>query len=397
MAREMVSHLPQAEAPPSVPVKFNKDGDEKKSNWRVPPEKLEALVGAAALTHPRVTFYEVAGSRVTTERLQELQVTVRDIARTHGFPQPMSKAAVSDFDREVALLLYRRMDILTADAADERVWSFLSLVLLPDVALWRYPNPEHRSDYERLIGRPRNVFRRLWWRTHVLGTAVTARIGEDQAVNIVERPRAFGDPRVARYVAQRLLDAIDASPGVKVDALFRDSAKRLLRLFTFVGASALSDDELVDLVDEVIDHSVRFLRAAEEAKSMEEATGRKEAKSKKGAKDGEEPEMDQHAESLPEELGEQLRDVDSSDTQAPIPPLQPEPSEPAPVQEPHRSESLFDLEADTATAASPSPVAPSEFSISTSPPSTRVVDEPSDEPTGGLLGAIRRRVRGRGR
>ena len=88
-----------------------------------------------------------------------------------GWPTPMTRLGGPQFDRQLAAELHRQMHILPADAAVEDVWSFLSLVLLPDVACWRFPD---RSE-ERLRGHFRNVFRRLWWRAYILGATASFR------------------------------------------------------------------------------------------------------------------------------------------------------------------------------------------------------------------------------
>ena len=151
------------------------------------------------------------------------------------------------------------MQIVPADAADEGVWSFLSLVLLPDIALWRYPNPGGKGDYERIIGRPRNVFRRLWWRAFALGPAISAKLLEDEAVAIMERPTLGGNPRIAAALAESHLRAVKANPSVSRTELMRQVTKRLRRLSVIVTLAALKDDALKAVMAEVIAESVESL------------------------------------------------------------------------------------------------------------------------------------------
>ena len=159
------------------------------------------------------------------------------------------------------VLLYRKMQIVPADAASEGVWSFLTLIVLPDVAVWRFP----QRTPERLIGRPRNVFRRYWWRARSLGANPgdpTPELGEDQLVQIMERPSICGNRRLARTFARAVIEAATSSPGVGLEPLMRDTAKRLVRLTPFVCFEALSDDELGSQILDLVGASVGSLQAA---------------------------------------------------------------------------------------------------------------------------------------
>ncbi|MFG3423725.1 hypothetical protein [Micromonospora sp. NPDC047730] len=149
---------------------------------------------------------------------------------------------------------------MPADAPSEEVWSFLSLVLLPDVALWRWPNPLRRPGYERIIGRPRNVFRRLWTRIHSLGEDLGAHLYEDEAVAILERPTLGAHPRVARAIAHGHLITAGGAGAARTDIL-RITARRLRRLAVVVSLESLDDAQLLDLVGNYTKEAVDQLRA----------------------------------------------------------------------------------------------------------------------------------------
>jgi hypothetical protein len=189
--------------------------------------------------------------------LTEIQQTVRKIADDHGWPEPLNRVTGTAFDRAVSADLYRLMRIVPADAASEDVWSFLSLVVLPDVAFWRWPNPNRTVGYERLIGRPRNVFRRLWTRIHTLGEDLGTRLYEDEAVQILERPIFGADPRTAKTVASAHVAA--AGDITARTALLRVTALRLRRLAVVVCLESLADAELTAVVDEVIEDALATL------------------------------------------------------------------------------------------------------------------------------------------
>src|SRR5690606_11986797 len=121
------------------------------------------------------------------------------------------------------------MGIVPADAAEEDVWTFLSVVLVPEIAPWRFPGaPE-----ERVLGRPRNVLRRLWWRAWTFGPDLdyapvgAAPLGEDEFVSVMERSTLAGCQPVARAIRGALWDAELAGCGLPRSELMRELTKRV--------------------------------------------------------------------------------------------------------------------------------------------------------------------------
>lgn len=219
---------------------------------------LEALRDGSSTSHPAAGYY-ATGSRVPEQRLARLQTEVRSLVDSLGFPEPTRRqSAFSKFDHELPEVLFESMDIVPSDAADEGVWSFIGLVLLPDVAVWRYP----ARSRERIVGLQRNAFKRLWWRGYVLGAKPDnppAVLGEDQLVAVMERPTIGGNPRLARAFCAAVIHAQQSNPDRSPMFIMRESAKRLMRLTPFVCADAISKKDLDDLVTNVVQHAVASL------------------------------------------------------------------------------------------------------------------------------------------
>ena len=116
-----------------------------------------------------------------------------------------------------------------------------------------------------MIGRPpRNVFRRYWWRARSLGVNPgdpASELGEDQLVQVMERPSISGSRKLARTFAQTVLQAAVGSPDVGIEALMRDATKRLVRLTPFVCFEALPDADLRSQLSDLVATSARALRA----------------------------------------------------------------------------------------------------------------------------------------
>lgn len=126
------------------------------------------------------------------------------LASAYGFPErrKISDAKLSKFDVQAGNFLVENLLISPADAGLEESWNFLSLILLPDISAWRFKNDKKNPEYERWLGRPRNTFRKAWWRAYILGPDLNASIGEDEGVNLMERPTFGLNPVLARTIAR---------------------------------------------------------------------------------------------------------------------------------------------------------------------------------------------------
>lgn len=233
---------------------------------RLAGEHAETLVGALANVTPEEATELVAyqhpqaapaaiGRPVPDERLRELRDAVVETAQQYGFPDKSARKDVAEFDRHCGELLFSRMEIVPADAGSIDVWSFLTLVVLPDVGLWRFPS----AAASRLRGVPRNAFRRTWHRRYVLGDGAPPDgvdpLGEDELVGIFERTFMAADHRLARSVANTILERA-TDTGTARSEIMRDFCKRIVRLQPVYLLDALTDEDLGVLLAEQCDASV---------------------------------------------------------------------------------------------------------------------------------------------
>jgi hypothetical protein len=219
----------------------------------------------AQSSHPDAAPVAVGGTSVPESTIEEVAVGLRELVDRLGFPESLSRARVGDFDRPATALLHKGMAIVPADAASDEVWNFLTMVVLPDVGVWRFPD---RAE-NRMLGRSRNVLRRLWWRGEVVGADVIDRrngLGEDELVNIMERPTLAADRRLARRMAEAILEA--SGEAVSRSELMRDFAKRMLRAQGAFCLDVLPEDEL----DKIVRREAQQAVAAMTGRSVDEET-----------------------------------------------------------------------------------------------------------------------------
>lgn len=225
------------------------------------PLHLDDLMKLGSLEHPEAAPAATGGHAVGNARLKIVQERIREVAEGAGYPRPLKRLAGQSFDRPVGTALFESMGIVPGDAASEGVWSFLTLVVVPEIGPWRFPDKAP----DRILGRPRNVLRRSWWRAWAFGTDLDyapdgcTPLGEDEFVQIMERPSLGGN----RHTSQALLTAIWKAErgGLKVarSELVRELTRRTRAVRSHLSLDVLGDNELAELLDRISQESVAAL------------------------------------------------------------------------------------------------------------------------------------------
>lgn len=205
-----------------------------------------------SVEHERQIFTQTAGKRVDREQLSELREAVVDAASECGFPNHRRQKAIADFDLRCAQILYEMPQIPMVEAFRPEMWSFLSLVLLPDVAMWRYPG----IPLERVSGGVRDVFRRLWQRAFQIAAvpgfpenwSLLDSLSEDAFVQILERPGLAADRRLSRLIAEVWVEMSEAVGAGSMEDLHRRAVRNMRSVFPIICFDVLGDDEMRDLV-----------------------------------------------------------------------------------------------------------------------------------------------------
>lgn len=209
---------------------------------------VRALAGKVATEHESAVYAATGGDRISASGLRDLREKVVALARGAGFPNESRRDLRANFDLRLAELLHAEMGIVPAEAASGDVWSFLALVLLPDIAYWRYPMPPG----DRVLGTDitRHVFGRLWWRAHLVHSQGDPApyealhiLGEAAFDQIYSRRKALGaSPHLVKAIL-RVWDGLNLD-GLEEREILRDFLKRLLRLAPILLFEALDDRSL---------------------------------------------------------------------------------------------------------------------------------------------------------
>ncbi|WP_295803310.1 DUF6339 family protein [uncultured Corynebacterium sp.] len=212
------------------------------------PNELTAF----AQTSHEMAFYDAkATERASDAQLAQLRDKLMNLAVQAGFPEPLARGKVRDFDQPASDILFSEIDLLPSEAANQEIWNFLTLILLPDIAAWRYPNSQKKPDFERWLGTDRNVFRKLWWREVTLGKKHNTLVGEDEAVGIMERPSLSSNPNVARAIVTAFDSVYKDFPDLGRTGVMRAVMVSVRRLLPLIDFEFYSEDELAEFLKEV--------------------------------------------------------------------------------------------------------------------------------------------------
>jgi hypothetical protein len=218
-------------------------------------------------------FAATGGTRVTPSDLQAVRHEIVERARTHGFPDSRSRGADSSFDAVTARYLHAELGLTPGEAAQRHVWSYLGLVLLPDVCAWRYPPREGRGYLDdRVIGTDltRHTLARLWLRAHLLHDptgpdpyALVQVLGENDIDQLLTRRQDIAaTPPLVRAVVRAHRDDPHRVGGQRDRDILRDSLKRLA---SFIDLDSLGEDGATALVREARQQSREALTGLDSA------------------------------------------------------------------------------------------------------------------------------------
>jgi hypothetical protein len=235
---------------------------------------------ASSTEHPDATFAATGGHRVTKCMLEELQANMRELARQCGYPEQPDEQQRRRFDAASGQLLYEKMQISAAEAAHPGIWIFMACVLLPDIVRWRFPGGTNsKTPDERFLWKSRgvrNTFGRVWWRAHILyqenvenPCELLYLLGEDELVQIMERPNIAGSPVLAKQICRSFIDASSAESGISRSDLLRDTMKRLRRLLAMTSFDALDKEVLRELIDSIFAESIVALKQLREHRKID--------------------------------------------------------------------------------------------------------------------------------
>ncbi|MGW4354064.1 DUF6339 family protein [Nocardia sp. NPDC004582] len=229
--------------------------------------ELEALTGRWRVSDESAVYIATGGARAQGEKLLRIRELVLALAESSGYPDRPSATQAAAFDLAVAEHLHHEMHLAPAEASATDVWAFQSLVLMPDIAQWRFPGKtaSDRAYNERIRGSrlDRHVFGRLWWRAQLVHApedpnpyAALQVLGEAAFDQIYARRSTLGgSPHMVKAIL-RVWNRLDLRGLTERDVL-RDFLKRLLRLAPFVSFDAVDDDSL-DIELRAVAHETVF-------------------------------------------------------------------------------------------------------------------------------------------
>ncbi|MCP2364185.1 hypothetical protein HD597_011205 [Nonomuraea thailandensis] len=182
---------------------------------------------------------------------------VSTLAGEYGFPELAGNDARISFDRDAAKVVRGHLDLSWAEAGNRDLWSFLSLVALPHVTMWRFgPGNKERWVATDLT---RHTWARLWWQAVVFAghEHILAALSESDLNQLLERRSIGGDPRLVREIA-RAVTELTADAARR--AVIRDVTARLRRYLAFLDVRALSDQQVREMCNALTNETVTRLR-----------------------------------------------------------------------------------------------------------------------------------------
>lgn len=208
----------------------------------------------AAFESPKAAPAPTGGKVADAQRLVAVRESALNAVSDWYARGVVPREEVHQFDLALGASLHRSLELVPADGAHTDTWSFLSLIVMPDISALRFPSL-HRT---RMLGLPRNALRRPWLRQEVLGDILLSDVslGEDTLVGLFERTALSRNRVLIREMARQL---IEYEGPIARSSLARDLSKRVVLATGPLLLDARSTAELADLVSSSLVRSESFL------------------------------------------------------------------------------------------------------------------------------------------
>ena len=224
-----------------------------------------------------IFYVPTGGQIINDENLEKLRNNVLEKAKEYGFPSTNQKSFL-EFEYEVAKILsnwsYLWIDgEPSGESFRNDFWSYLSIVIMPDIVSWRWGFPPEgeptKSWSVRFIGGGRNAFQRIFRRILSLdrGPSHEDRFGlirelkEDDFRNILERTSLGSNSRIAIPLAEEYLAMRQRRKDMKASnqlKIYREATKDLRSYGVVQSLDLIDANNLKELISEV------FLKREEE-------------------------------------------------------------------------------------------------------------------------------------
>ena len=216
-------------------------------------------------------FYASSENRkVRSQDLVSLRNEILDLAKKNGFGNESSNR-FREFEYDVAISLSScnflwNNSLPTGEALRNNFWTYLTIVLFPDLAAWRWPMPQDgqlsTAWNGRIMGGTRNTFQRIFRRVlsfdrglnHPERFNLIKNLMEDDFSAILERTSIGCNSRIAIALAEEFLSMrkrhSEKSKQIQT-LIYRESTKDLTAYGKVQSLDLLEEKDLKELISQV--------------------------------------------------------------------------------------------------------------------------------------------------
>jgi hypothetical protein len=219
---------------------------------------LDEIHGATS--HALLIWPATGADRISDSDLASLRTRLTKVADENGYPSPLSRTHQGPLDIALARSLWEKAGLTPAESGFGDVWSFLALVLVPEVVWWRATGS---TNVERFVATDltRHTLARLWWRAHLLTWGLddpedgwelwqSSDIGEAELDQIQTRRGGYGrSPKAFRALVRAYPAVVRLADEIGVDRrlFWRQAYLRwILRLGAFTNFAGMPESDLTE-------------------------------------------------------------------------------------------------------------------------------------------------------
>lgn len=195
------------------------------------------------------------GNRVDLSDIGKLRDAIMSFKSSEGLKPDSSAQKRTEFDRKLGLKLLDWMDITPSIAADNGMWAYLNIMVIPDLIRlrWGYTEKgeEQKINHERYYDTNRSYLKKLWFTAYMIHDAdLYTKMLQDEIDTWYDRAFTRGMDAYVNSIYDSFHKNVKLYKLDSLGDLYREFFKAINRKLAFINYYALGKKDLECLHDE---------------------------------------------------------------------------------------------------------------------------------------------------
>lgn len=196
------------------------------------------------------------GNRAELKEIEDLRSNIINFMQSENFKPVASAQERTAFDRKLGLKLLEWLDITPSIAADNGMWAYMNIVLIPDLmkVRWGYSEKSEprKINHERYYDTNRSYLKKLWITAYLINDKeLYLKLKQDEIDVWYDKTFNRGFDNYIQQIYTSFYENVEKYKiTLELGDLYRQFLKLVNRKFAYINYYALDKENLKSLLDD---------------------------------------------------------------------------------------------------------------------------------------------------